>query len=142
MAGTAVSVTANAVHATVASDADVPGLLASCVAAVPPLVLLASTHLTVVLVRSRRSVPGLTAEAVENREDAEGIEDDDASEMASVPGVGGRREFAAGLRAEGWSNKAIARRLGVAPSTIGRWFSQSGTVNAPHGFDKPMELAR
>src|SRR5699024_605399 len=52
IAGALVSVTANAAHALVAADAAVPGVLASVVAAVPPLVLLASTHLTVVLIRS------------------------------------------------------------------------------------------
>src|SRR5699024_10718879 len=45
--GAAVSVTANAIHAVVAADADVPGVLAASVAAVPPVVLLAITHLTV-----------------------------------------------------------------------------------------------
>ena len=127
MAGTMVSVTANALHATVSADADVPGLLAACVAAVPPLVLLASTHLTVVLVRSHRAALGFTAE------DAEGIEDAAVAETTSVSGVGGRREFAAGLRAKGLSNKAIARRLGVAPSTVGRWFSKAETANARDG---------
>lgn len=124
MAGTVVSVTANALHATVAADADVPSLLAACVAAVPPLVLLASTHLTVVLVRSRRTAPGLT---VKDAEDADAIGSAAVAETASVPGAGGRRDSAADLRAQGWSNKAIARRLGVAPSTVGRWFSSAGT---------------
>ena len=50
--GAAVSVTANALHAIVAADADVPAGLAAAVAAVPPVVLLASTHLTVVLIRT------------------------------------------------------------------------------------------
>lgn len=50
-AGALVSVTANALHAVIAADADVPGLLAAAVAAVPPLVLLAITHLTVILTR-------------------------------------------------------------------------------------------
>ena len=50
-AGAIVSVTANALHAVVAADADVPGVLAASVAAVPPLVLLAITHLTVILTR-------------------------------------------------------------------------------------------
>lgn len=48
-AGAIVSVTANALHAVGAADADVPGVLAVSVAAVPPLVLLAITHLTVIL---------------------------------------------------------------------------------------------
>lgn len=55
IAGALVSVTANAAHALVTADATVPGVLAATVAAVPPLVLLASTHLTVVLIRSTRA---------------------------------------------------------------------------------------
>jgi hypothetical protein len=51
IAGALVSVTANAAHALVAAETTVPGVLAGTVAAVPPLVLLASTHLTVVLTR-------------------------------------------------------------------------------------------
>ncbi len=48
--GALVSVTANAIHAVVAADADVlPWMLAASVAAVPPVVLLAITHLTVIL---------------------------------------------------------------------------------------------
>ena len=34
-----------------------------------------------------------------------------------------RRERAARLREQGWSNKRIARDLGVHPSTVGRWFT-------------------
>ncbi len=52
IAGALISVTANAAHALVTAEINVPGLLAATVAAVPPLVLLASTHLTVVLIRS------------------------------------------------------------------------------------------
>src|SRR5699024_7116721 len=55
IAGAGMSVTANAAHALVAATATVPGVLASTVAAVPPLVLLASTHLTVVLTRSTKT---------------------------------------------------------------------------------------
>lgn len=54
--GALVSVTANAIHAVVAADADVPRILAASVAAVPPVVLLAITHLTVILTRT--PVPG------------------------------------------------------------------------------------
>ena len=53
--GALVSVTANAIHAVVAADADVPGVLAAAVAAVPPVVLLAITHLTVILTRPQRA---------------------------------------------------------------------------------------
>ena len=34
-----------------------------------------------------------------------------------------RRARAADLRWQGWSNKKIARELGVHPSTVGRWFT-------------------
>ncbi len=168
MAGTAVSVTANALHATVAADPSVPGLLAGCVAAVPPLVLLASTHLSVVLVRSHRA-PGAAPEEVPSQGS---FEEPDAGEDAmpaalpsavsgavevpvtdAAPEPGDRRELAARLRAGGWSNKAIARELGVAPSTVGRWFPKTdattettGTtvrveaLGAPDWKDEPKEL--
>lgn len=130
MAGTAVSVTANALHATVAADADVPGVLAACVAAVPPLVLLASTHLTVVLARSRPAEP-----ATETAPDpAAGIQ----PRATAEPERTGRRLVAARLRAEGWSNKAIARHLSVAPSTVGRWFAARD--DAPDEQESPKEL--
>lgn len=122
--GALVSVTANALHAVVAADADVPGVLAACVAAVPPLVLLASTHLTVVLVRSRPAEPAPAAEEAA------------AEELVAEPA--GRRLVAARLRAEGWSNKAIARHLSVAPSTVGRWFA--ARPDAPDVQESPKEL--
>ncbi|MFT4213264.1 MAG: DUF2637 domain-containing protein [Microbacterium sp.] len=117
--GALVSVAANALHAIVAADASVPAVLAATVAAVPPLVLLASTHLTVVLTRStttppspRQATPELPA-AIEAASESE-LED----EL-----VLGRRERAARLREAGWSNKAIADELGVHASTVGRWFT-------------------
>src|SRR5699024_963588 len=61
--GALVSVAANALHAVVATDASVPAMLAATVAAVPPLVLLASTHLTVVLTRSTTTPPDGPAQA-------------------------------------------------------------------------------
>lgn len=163
MAGTAVSVTANALHATVAADPSVPSLLAGCVAAVPPLVLLASTHLTVVLVRSHRA-PGAVPEQAPSQvssEEPEAGEDAAPPPMSgavellvtdAAPEPGDRRELAAGLRAGGWSNKAIARELGVAPSTVGRWFPKTDTtkettgtpprvaLDAPDWKDEPKEL--
>ncbi|MGH8775879.1 MAG: helix-turn-helix domain-containing protein [Jiangellaceae bacterium] len=115
MAGALVSVTANALHAVVAADADVPGVLAACVAAVPPLVLLAITHLTVVL--TRPLAPASPERA-----------GDPAAESAPGPG---RREVAVLLRHEGWSNKAIARHVGVHPSTVGRWFATRPALTGP-----------
>lgn len=55
--GAVVSVTANALHAIVAADADVPAVLAAAIAAVPPVVLLAITHLTVILTHTTDSQP-------------------------------------------------------------------------------------
>lgn len=139
MAGTVVSVTGNALHATVAADPDVPGPLAACVAAVPPLVLLASTHLTVVLVRSHRATRSddiQQSEAVTETVEAPVL----PAVRADLPTAGGRREVAAGLRGQGWSNKRIARQLGVAPSTVGRWFPQP--TRSPESPDEPVRDAR
>ncbi len=63
IAGAGLSVTANSIHAIVAADADVPAVLAASVAAVPPLVLLAITHLTVILTRHQpKPAPETAAE--------------------------------------------------------------------------------
>ena len=113
--GALVSVAANALHAIVAADASVPGVLAATVAAVPPLVLLASTHLTVVLTRSTSRPP--TADTASRAEVAP--VGGDATDGESF----GRRERAAQLREAGWSDKAIADELQVHPSTVGRWFA-------------------
>lgn len=196
IAGALVSVTANAAHALIAAIVSVPGLLAATVASVPPLVLLASTHLTVILIRStkptdsheppagipemelsHRLVPGgqsraLTAEPTAEPETAEdepapepvpetrpesklpedhrsqdkAVEDETpvtapVAETAPVPEPGrqtdpppddqqvGRRERAEVLREAGWSNKAIARELGVHASTVGRWFPRTSEEN-------------
>jgi len=151
MAGTAVSVTANALHATVAADPSVPGLLAGCVAAVPPLVLLASTHLTVVLVRSHRAPNAAPAEVPS--EEPEAGEDAVPAALSSAmsgavkvpvtdaaPEPGDRRELAARLRVGGWSNKAIARGLGVAPSTVGRWFPKTDATTETTGTTTRVAL--
>lgn len=114
MAGALVSVTANAIHAIVAADADVPAVLAASVAAVPPLVLLAITHLTVVLTRARPAGPSEQSVA----EPALAVEVEPVAE--TDPPTSGR-ELAVVLRDEGWSNKRIARHVGVHPSTVGRW---------------------
>lgn len=126
--GALVSVTANALHAVVAADATVPGGLAACVAAVPPVVLLAITHLTVVLTRTTTGHPDradvMATEAgpvvsVVGELPAPGRHDpvDDAAPVL------GRRGRAVELHESGWSNKRIARELGVHPSTVGRWFA-------------------
>ncbi|HIZ36702.1 DUF2637 domain-containing protein [Ornithinimicrobium sufpigmenti] len=165
--GAAVSVTANAIHAVVAADADVPGVLAAAVAAVPPVVLLAITHLTVILTRplptatdpdtdtdtgmvaldrvalvEQPTQPSAPVEAPEPSllpvpASAEPAADGDSAPVAPPPVVestrhtragvtrSDRRERAAKLREQGWSNKRIARELGVHPSTVGRWFTHA-----------------
>lgn len=146
-AGALVSVTANALHAVIAADADVPGLLAAAVAAVPPLVLLAITHLTVILTRpiSPNNFPSTAATTVEfvDEADIDGEQEDaawrpvpdsrsaatppstdEAPSISPDPGELDRRTVAAGLREQGWSNKRIAKHFGVHPSTVGRWLPQ------------------
>ncbi|WP_449280574.1 DUF2637 domain-containing protein [Leucobacter sp.] len=132
-AGAVVSVTANAIHAVIAADSDVPSVLAASVAAVPPLVLLSITHLTVILTRPLTPVADTSATAPETTpiEHAEPTVSDAPSGPESAPeplvavvSVSERRAQAAQLRdVQGWSNKQIARHLGVHPSTVGRWFT-------------------
>nr|WP_229381993.1 DUF2637 domain-containing protein [Microbacterium schleiferi] len=125
MAGAAVSVAANAIHAVVAADADVPSALAGAVAAVPPLVLLAITHLTVVLTRRFRTEPSpQTAEVVS------GVIEYLAPE---APAHLAPRELALRMKEDGMTNKAIARATGVHPSTVGRWLSTPSLAAAPEG---------
>ena len=143
MAGTLVSVTANALHATVAADADVPALLAGCVAAVPPLVLIASTHLTVVLVRSHRAAAPATSEPDADVQEAavEPAARAEADAVIAATAATERRVMAARLREAGRSNKAIARELGVAPSTVGRWFAkEADAIGAPDEQETLKEL--
>ena len=144
MAGTVVSVTANALHAAVAADADAPGLLAGCVAAVPPLVELASTHLTVVLLRAHRAPRLGPAEETARQTDPQPERALlSAALVADVVPPAPRQLVASGLREEGWSNKAIARHLGVAPSTVGRWFARPALAGAgaPAFQDSAEELS-
>ena len=144
--GAAVSVTANAIHAVVAADGDVPGVLAASVAAVPPVVLLAITHLTVILTRPTpstasaddadaalaapnpavldalgRSSPQELAAPRDTEQSAHGARTDAPDTPAAA--ALNRRDRAAELRRVGWSNKRINRELGVYPSTVGRWFA-------------------
>lgn len=128
-AGAVVSVTANAIHAIIAADANVPPVLAASVAAIPPLVLLSITHLTVILTRS---VPEPAAPERETDVSLAALPSETITakapplsgvELPVVP-ISERRAEAVQLReVEGWSNKQIARHLGVHPSTVGRWFT-------------------
>ena len=125
MAGAAVSVTANAIHAVVAADADVPPVLAASVAAVPPLVLLAITHLTVVLTQRFRFPFSSTAAA----SPVPSTEVVQLRQTADVPEKRALKDVAELMRQRGMSNKEIASATGVHPSTVGRWFT--GTLGTP-----------
>lgn len=125
IAGAAASVAANAIHAIVAADADVPSVLAASVAAVPPLVLLAITHLTVVLTQRFRVPLSSTAPDA----DAPSTEVVHLRQHTDAPEKGARRDIAALMRQRGMSNKEIASATGVHPSTVGRWFA--GTLDIP-----------
>lgn len=153
--GAAVSVTANSLHAVVAADADVPGPLAAAVAAVPPVVLLAITHLTVVLTRATArpaealDVPPAVEPVTPGVVELLPVSDVPELDGALAPGAGqedegsARRARAGELREVGWSNKRIARELQVHPSTVGRWFSRAhrSDASAPTGVEAVTEGA-
>lgn len=115
IAGTAVSVAANIAHSWVAADVAVSKPLAACVSAIPPIVLLASTHLTVDLTRRSRIEAG--RDSVAPTFVAAVAEPSAAGVFAAAD----PRGVAAELRGAGWSNRRIARELHVHPSTVGRW---------------------
>ncbi|MGO1183959.1 MAG: DUF2637 domain-containing protein [Micrococcaceae bacterium] len=133
--GALVSVTANALHAVVAADADVPGVLAASVAAVPPVVLLAITHLTVILTRTTPApAPASLPDAPASRGNDPTEEPTPTATVAAVAtaGAGNRRARGWELREAGWSNKRIARELGVHASTVGRWFTGAHRLDITH----------
>ncbi|WP_447949593.1 DUF2637 domain-containing protein [Microbacterium aurum] len=156
--GAGLSVAANSIHAIVAADADVPALLAAAVAAVPPLVLLAITHLTVILTRHHTDISSPRSADVDDAGElqagalpmpvlpepsgavleAGGPIPGEAKAVVPRPSSSGR-VTAAALRAEGWSNKKIARHLGVHPSTVGRWFTNQ-TAHEPEATQTETQL--
>jgi hypothetical protein len=105
VAGAVVSVSANAAHATVA-DNDLPGPWAAAISAVPPLVVLVMTHLTVELTsRTDRHRPHASGPAAERLSQEQ------------------RRRLAWDQHRAGRTNKQIVDHHGVHPSTVGRWLA-------------------
>ncbi len=141
--GALVSVTANAIHAVVAADADVPKMLAASVAAVPPVVLLAITHLTVILTRTPSpdiELAGVAASfSTAPAESMPELRSDEAESDRRDDGVADRRALGWELREAGWSNKRIARELGVHPSTVGRWFAVAHLTDTNETADRREE---
>lgn len=120
--GAVVSVAGNAAHAGIAGNSSLSRPVAAAISAVPPLVLLSITHLTVELTRRTRRIPPvvgghMTPEAAEEP-NADVVPREERIRTAWV-----RRD-------EGWSNKRIATDLGVHPSTVGRWFADENLVHA------------
>ncbi|QBE48272.1 DUF2637 domain-containing protein [Leucobacter triazinivorans] len=144
--GAAVSVVANAIHAVVAAEPGAPPILAASVASVPPIVLVASTHLTAVLIRHNRTIYAVATAASDVPEpivpttvsrtgdspSSVTAEGGDAGAASSEPsmtqhtpvqetGSDSRRELGSQLWAEGLRKAEIARLLGVNRSTVTRW---------------------
>lgn len=134
IAGAAISVLANASRAIVAADARVPSVLAALVAAVPPVVLVAITHLTVELTRRPVSTPAPAGERpARDRRLAQPT-------AAGMAGRGGSVGEALRLRTDtSLTNRQIAARLGVHPSTVGRWLKSPDGPALPQ-VRAPLEL--
>lgn len=163
----AMSVCANAAHAMITPEITVPRVLAAAVASVPPLVLLASTHLTVVLIRSSRPIRSETAHRVSPEMPVSQIppgpqgshltpvvEASTPSPQKAVPttassdaeenetglagkGPAGGSQRARALRADGLTNAAIARQLEVHPSTVGRWLAREPPAHLADDTEEP-----
>lgn len=144
--GAGVSVAANITHAVVASDTRVPAIIAALVASVPPLVLLAMTHLTVELTRNEAPHRAPEVRALIEHSAPANLDEPAAASVLDIPaaaeGSGSNaaegsaststrtmkrssvgRERAVVLASEGVSRRQIAAELGVHPTTVGRWLS-------------------
>lgn len=104
--GAVVSIAANAYHATMPAGAAMPPGLAAAVSSVPPVVLLAATHLTVILTRRPENTkvkadadapvivtaPMPTADSTRERTSLHSVErHEDGTEQATVPPSTARR---------------------------------------------------
>lgn len=135
VAGAVVSVSGNAAHAFVAAENTLPGLWAAAISAVPPLVLLAITHLTVVLTSRTRPLGDREREAADESVSAE------EPTPVEEPSREERRAVAWSQREAGWTNKEIADHLGVHPSTVGRWLADPPLDANGAGSRDDRELA-
>lgn len=113
--GAIVSVVGNAAHAGIAGHSSLSGPLAAAISAVPPLVLLSITHLTVQLTRRTRAPVEATPKPKPSPTDVK----------LSGPSRYERQRTAAERRRAGWTNRQIAAHMGVHPSTIGRWLAEA-----------------
>jgi hypothetical protein len=133
LAGACVSVLANASHAVVAADTRVPSILAALVAAVPPVVLVAITHLTVEL--TRHPHPSAPATVGEARPAATRPAQSTGPTRVGENGSVGE---ALRLRARtSLTNREIAVRLGVHPSTVGRWLKSRPETHGAAALPAP-----
>lgn len=155
--GAGVSVAANITHAVVASDTRVPAIIAALVASVPPLVLLAMTHLTVELTRNETPHQAHETRTLIEHSTPANLDEPAAASVLDIPaaaeGAGSSasersapasaratkrsavgRERAVALASAGVSKRQIATELGVHPTTVGRWLSapDRGENGAPH----------
>jgi hypothetical protein len=143
--GAAVSVTANSIHAALPAGANLPPVLAAAVSAVPPIVLLAITHLTVVLTRPDKQQHTADQEPPEVIPAAqlprpmpapEPVPDAAASVEAPAPREPGAKHPAGPDKTREWkqaraiemyrqgeTTRTIAAELGAGKATVNRWLA-------------------
>ena len=131
--GAAVSIAANVIHPLLPAG-PIPPLVAAAVALVPPLALLATTHLTVILGRPRASGEAPSAAVVPQTPslvsvpnvpvEVGDVPDDADINAASAPPVSAdaspRAAQVAALRREGLTYKQIAGKLNISERTARR----------------------
>lgn len=140
--GAAVSVAANITSAVVAADTAVPGLIAALVASVPPVVLLAMTHLTVELTRNTTptSTPEPEPETITSAA-AVALHKPLPPQRRSTPSLralSATRGQALQMFEAGISKRQIAARLQVHPTTIGRWLN-APLIQSPNATERDLE---